>query len=104
MAALLVMDTREAVMQDSGDVIVSRAPIYGEAGALVAGMKSSPAAETTVVKSDRIVPSDYPTWDMSRRLARRSMAGRELKPTAPPIARRPGEEDYVHQPHASPPR
>lgn len=51
MANVLVVDSREAVLKESGDVILSGAPIYAEAGEIIAGTKLSPAARTTVFKS-----------------------------------------------------
>jgi ornithine cyclodeaminase/alanine dehydrogenase-like protein (mu-crystallin family) len=48
---LLVVDSREAVLQESGDVILSRARIYAELGELIAGTKPCSVAETTVFKS-----------------------------------------------------
>lgn len=51
MANLLVVESREAVRKESGDVILSNARIYAEAGEIFAGSKSVPASETTVFKS-----------------------------------------------------
>ena len=47
----LIVDSREAALRESGDVILSRAPIFAEAGEVFAGThKPSPTA-TTVFKS-----------------------------------------------------
>jgi len=51
MANVLVVDSREAVLKESGDVILSRAKIYAEAGEIFAGAKSAPTGETTIFKS-----------------------------------------------------
>ncbi len=58
MANLLVVDSREAVSQESGDVILSQAPIYAEVGEIFAGAKPSPVTETTVFKSVGIAVED----------------------------------------------
>jgi len=47
----LVVDSREAALKESGDVILSGAPFYAEAGELFNGAKPSPAGRTTVFKS-----------------------------------------------------
>jgi thiomorpholine-carboxylate dehydrogenase len=51
MANVLVVDSREAVLKESGDVILSKAKIYAEAGEIFAGAKSAPTGETTIFKS-----------------------------------------------------
>jgi thiomorpholine-carboxylate dehydrogenase len=48
-AAALVVDSREAVLKESGDVILSKAPIYAEVGQLFAGTKPSPSPGSTIV-------------------------------------------------------
>ena len=58
MSNLLVVDSREAVLKESGDVILSQAPIYAEVGEIFAGAKPSPMAETTVFKSVGIAVED----------------------------------------------
>ncbi len=48
----LVVDSRAAAAQESGDVILSRAPIYAEAGELFSGAAAAPPrSATTVFKS-----------------------------------------------------
>ena len=54
----VIVDSREAVLQESGDVILSRAPIYAEAGEILSGAKQLPASETTVFKSVGIAVED----------------------------------------------
>jgi len=61
MANVLVVDSREAVLKESGDVILSRAPICAEAGEIFAGMTVVPASETTVFKSVGIAIEDLAT-------------------------------------------
>jgi len=51
MANILVVDSKAAVLEESGDVILSRAEIYAEAGEIFAGMKKVASLETTVFKS-----------------------------------------------------
>ena len=51
MANTLIVDSREAVLKESGDVILSNAPIYAEIGEIFAGRKEAPVAATTVFKS-----------------------------------------------------
>jgi thiomorpholine-carboxylate dehydrogenase len=48
---VLVVDSREAALRESGDVILSKATIFAEAGELFAGTKPLPVAETTIFKS-----------------------------------------------------
>src|SRR5437763_1087518 len=47
----LVVDSREAVLKESGDVILSGAPIYAEIGEIFAGLKPAPRDQTTIFKS-----------------------------------------------------
>lgn len=55
----LIVDSREAVRQESGDVILSRAPIYAEAGELFAGTKPRPpVGESTIFKSVGLAVED----------------------------------------------
>jgi thiomorpholine-carboxylate dehydrogenase len=51
MANALIVDSREAVLKESGDVILSNAPIYAEIGEIFAGRKKAPVTATTVFKS-----------------------------------------------------
>lgn len=58
-SGVLVVDSREAVLKESGDVILSRAPIYAEGGEIFAAMKPKPALGcTTVFKSVGIAVED----------------------------------------------
>jgi ornithine cyclodeaminase/alanine dehydrogenase-like protein (mu-crystallin family) len=48
----VIVDSREAVLKESGDVILSGAPIYAEIGEIFAGLKPAPApGATTIFKS-----------------------------------------------------
>jgi thiomorpholine-carboxylate dehydrogenase len=61
MASVLVVDSREAVLKESGDVILSRATIRAEAGEIFAGTMAVPASVTTVFKSVGIAIEDLAT-------------------------------------------
>ena len=58
MANVVIVDSREAVLRESGDVILSRATIHAEIGEIFAGIKSAPAAATTIFKSVGIAIED----------------------------------------------
>jgi thiomorpholine-carboxylate dehydrogenase len=58
MANLLVVDSRAAVMKESGDVILSKAQISAEIGEICAGTASVPAEATTIFKSVGIAVED----------------------------------------------
>src|SRR6516162_859594 len=47
----VIVDSREAALRESGDVILSQAPIFAEAGEMFAGRRDVPRAATTVFKS-----------------------------------------------------
>jgi len=58
MASTLIVDSREAVLKESGDVILSKAEIYAEIGEIFAGVKPAPVSATTVFKSVGIAVED----------------------------------------------
>jgi len=58
MASVLVVDSREAALKEAGDVILSRAQIYAEAGEIIGGSMPARAAETTIFKSVGIAVED----------------------------------------------
>jgi len=58
---ILIVDSREAALKESGDVILSNAPIFAEAGELFAGKKSAPRSATTIFKSVGIATEDIVT-------------------------------------------
>jgi len=51
MANVVVVDSREAALKESGDVILSKAKIYAEAGEIFGGTKPAPRGATSVFKS-----------------------------------------------------
>jgi ornithine cyclodeaminase/alanine dehydrogenase-like protein (mu-crystallin family) len=56
---VLIVDSREAVLEESGDVILSKTSIYAEVGEIFAGTKPNPAlGRTTVFKSVGIAIED----------------------------------------------
>ena len=61
MASVLVVDSREAVLLESGDVILSKASIYAEVGEIFGGSKPAPVSDTTVFKSVGIAIEDIAT-------------------------------------------
>src|SRR5215203_2941371 len=54
----LVVDSREAALKEAGDVILSGAEIYAEAGEIFSGAKPSRATDTTIFKSVGIAVED----------------------------------------------
>jgi len=61
MANLVIADSRDAVAHESGDVILSKAPIFAEAGELFAGLHRCPPGATTVFKSVGLAIEDIAT-------------------------------------------
>ncbi|HXW24665.1 MAG TPA: NAD(P)-binding domain-containing protein [Xanthobacteraceae bacterium] len=57
MANTLIVDSREAALKESGDVILSKAAIFAEIGEIFAGLKAAPAG-TKVFKSVGIATED----------------------------------------------
>lgn len=51
MRGAVIVDSREAALKESGDILLARASIYAELGELLAGTKPMPEAEITVFKS-----------------------------------------------------
>lgn len=61
-SSVLVVDSRDAALKESGDVILSGASIYAEAGEIFAGSKPKPArGRTTVFKSVGLAIEDVAT-------------------------------------------
>ena len=58
MANLLIVDSRAAVLKESGDVILSRAAIHAEIGEIFAGAASVAASKTTIFKSVGLAVED----------------------------------------------
>lgn len=66
----LVVDSREAVLKESGDVILSGAAILGEVGEFFAGAREKPPAGTTIVfKSVGIATEDLAAAALVYRMA-----------------------------------
>jgi len=59
--SLLIVDSREAALRESGDVILSGAPIFAEAGEVFAGKRQVPRESTTVFKSLGLAVEDIVT-------------------------------------------
>jgi thiomorpholine-carboxylate dehydrogenase len=55
---VLIVDSREAALKESGDVILSKAPIFAEAGEVFAGLKIPQRSATSVFKSLGIAVED----------------------------------------------
>lgn len=51
MRGAVIVDSRDAAQEESGDVLLAGADIYAELGELLAGTKPRPQAKTTVFKS-----------------------------------------------------
>lgn len=58
MRGTVIADSRAAALEESGDVIQSRAPIAAEIGEVLAGSKSLPAAHHVVFKSNGLAAED----------------------------------------------
>ena len=57
-SGILLVDCREAVLKESGDVILSNASIYGEAGEIFAGTRPKPPSGSTTVFNVGIAVED----------------------------------------------
>jgi ornithine cyclodeaminase/alanine dehydrogenase-like protein (mu-crystallin family) len=71
---IVVVDSREAVLAESGDVILSRASIVAEAGEVLAGTKLVLRSATTIFKSVGLAVEDVATAMLvyERAMARRN--------------------------------
>ncbi len=58
MSNVVVVDSREAVLKESGDVILSKAVIHAELGEVLAGTESIDQAQTTIFKSVGLAVED----------------------------------------------
>jgi thiomorpholine-carboxylate dehydrogenase len=78
MRSVLIVDSREAVLKESGDVILSGAPIHAEAGEIFALAKTVPTGQTTVFKSVGLAIEDLASARLvyEATVARRAEAGR----------------------------
>jgi len=59
--SILIVDSRQAALRESGDVILSQAPIFAEAGEVFAGTRQVPRESTTVFKSLGLAVEDVAT-------------------------------------------
>jgi thiomorpholine-carboxylate dehydrogenase len=59
--SILIVDSREAALRESGDVILSQAPIFAEAGEVFTGTRHVPREATTVFKSLGLAVEDIAT-------------------------------------------
>jgi ornithine cyclodeaminase/alanine dehydrogenase-like protein (mu-crystallin family) len=73
---VLIVDSREAALKEAGDVILSKAPIFAEAGELFAGLKVPQRSATTVFKSVGLAVEDITAarlvYDTATRVRRHS--------------------------------
>jgi ornithine cyclodeaminase/alanine dehydrogenase-like protein (mu-crystallin family) len=83
MANTLVVDSREAALKESGDVILSKAKIYAEIGEIFAGVKEAPVSATTVFKSVGIAVEDIATAKLVYDAARGDHGGPSLGASGP---------------------
>jgi thiomorpholine-carboxylate dehydrogenase len=58
MRGAVIVDSREAAMKESGDILLANATIYAELGELLSGAQPLPNAEVTVFKSLGIAVED----------------------------------------------
>jgi thiomorpholine-carboxylate dehydrogenase len=84
MANTLIVDSREAALKESGDVILSKAKIYAEIGEIFAGVKEAPVSATTVFKSVGIAVEDIATAKLVYDTAYHDHDGRSLEASRPP--------------------
>jgi ornithine cyclodeaminase/alanine dehydrogenase-like protein (mu-crystallin family) len=61
LGSTVIVDSREAALRESGDMILSRAPIFAEAGEVFAGRKRPLRGVTTVFKSLGLAVEDIAT-------------------------------------------
>ena len=57
----LIVDSREGALKESGDVILSGAPIFAEAGEVFANLRRPARGATTVFKSLGLAVEDIAT-------------------------------------------
>ncbi len=86
----LVVDSREAVLKELGDVILSKATIFAEAGELFAGSKKLDRSATTIFKSVGIAVEDIATARLVYDLVEGSSARTTAARNSPQRQRRHG--------------
>lgn len=71
MRGAVIVDSRAAAMQESGDILLAKSAIYAELGELLAGTKPKPDAEVIVFKSLGLAVEDLAAaklvWEAYRR-------------------------------------
>jgi len=77
--SLLIVDSREAALRESGDVILSGAPIFAEAGEVFAGKRQVPREATTVFKSLGLAVEDIVTARLVYDLVDAGIGGADAK-------------------------
>lgn len=77
----LIVDSRDAVLKESGDIILSGATIYAEIGEIFAGLKPAPTVTTTIFKSVGIAVEDIAAAKLVYDAALR--AEQQRQPAAP---------------------
>jgi ornithine cyclodeaminase/alanine dehydrogenase-like protein (mu-crystallin family) len=83
MAHPLVVESREAVLEESGDVILSNARIHAEVGEIFAGTKSLSSSETTIFKSVGVAVEDVAAARLAFDVVTRRRANAELPGESP---------------------
>ena len=83
MGSTVVVDSREAVLKESGDVILSKANIFAEVGEIFSGAKPATASETTVFKSVGIAAEDIAAAMLVYRRAVAQQQSRDPPRTTP---------------------
>jgi thiomorpholine-carboxylate dehydrogenase len=61
MSGGVVVDSREAAMHESGDIVLARASIFAELGEILGGIRPAPAERITVFKSLGLAVEDLAT-------------------------------------------
>ena len=77
MSNILIVDSRQAVLAESGDVILSGATINAEAGEIFAGERRVPASATTIFKSVGIAIEDIAAAKLVYDAASRDIAAQD---------------------------
>jgi ornithine cyclodeaminase/alanine dehydrogenase-like protein (mu-crystallin family) len=87
-AGALIVDSREAAMKESGDVILSKAPIFAEAGEIFAGSAKPPPGGVTVFKSLGLAVEDIAAALLAYRAATGAAPGDRpvIESRGPPLS------------------
>src|SRR3954471_13005989 len=82
-STMVVVDSREAVLKESGDVILSDANVFAEVGGIFSGAKPAKASETTVFKSVGIAAEDIAAAMLVYRRAVAQQQSADVSSTTP---------------------